>query len=466
MADKLEKTYKNQNPIATATYVGFVNDEDQSVLSGKLEFTFGNLETDVVGIYNIKLKGLNSNNYDITYSDGTITVNPMKVKTSATGNTKQIVLSLDKSVPGIKISDITIKTGETVVASRSIRSNSDNTEYTILATLSNEMTYTIVTVKDNYEIDDATFTVIEQSSGSGSSSSSSVVTPTITVEKSDGGKISISTDKKSITIIPDDGYAIANVIVDGKGIGSTEKYIFADSKNHRITPVFVKETMIPYYIKDNQKVYIGFSDITKNLYKIIIPNGVNIEFGENPKNFKDNIIAWAKSSIDFVTEREIFLGTSQDMFSPNESMTRAMFVTVIGRLYERSHGIIAGTSTFSDVDTNSYYAKYVAWGNNKGIIKGVGENKFAPNDEVTREQMAVIIMNFATFLEEMDGLDSSLEYTDSKSISSWAVEGAKYCQKTKVITGRNSGNFAPQESATRAEVAAVIERFIKKILKY
>lgn len=116
------------------------------------------------------------------------------------------------------------------------------------------------------------------------------------------------------------------------------------------------------------------------------------------------------------------------------------------------------------MDANQYYAKYVGWANEKGIIKGIGENEFAPKEKVTREQMAVIMLNFATYLKKGEAADDSLTYGDSASISSWAINGAKYCQETKVITGRDGGSFAPQESATRTEVAAVIERFIKTIV--
>ncbi len=108
-------------------------------------------------------------------------------------------------------------------------------------------------------------------------------------------------------------------------------------------------------MKENKKIYIGFSNIVENIYKFITPKGVKVEYGENTKNFKDNTIAWAKSSIEFVTEREIFLGTSEDIFSPNESMIRAMFVTAIGRLYESSYGDISGLNSFSDVDKDAYY---------------------------------------------------------------------------------------------------------------
>ena len=145
-------------------------------------------------------------------------------------------------------------------------------------------------------------------------------------------------------------------------------------------------------------------------------------------------------------------------------MTRGMFVTVIGRLYENSYGQISGVNIFSDVDKDAYYGKYVSWANENKIIKGIGENKFAPNEKITREQMAVIMLNFAKILNKVDIVDSDIKYSDSESISSWAIEGAKYCQETKIIRGRSDGNFAPKENATRAEVAAVIERFIKSII--
>lgn len=289
--------------------------------------------------------------------------------------------------------------------------------------------------------------------------------PATNVEQAKGGKVAISNDKKTATIIPDDGYVIGDVTVDGKSVGAVEEYTFADSKNHTITVNFVKESAIPYYLQNGEKIHIGFSVIAGKSYKYIAPEGFTVEYRENPKNFIENTIEWAKPHIGFVTERELFLGTSQDTFSPNTSMTRAMFVTVIGRLYERSYGIVTGTSTFTDVNVNDYYAKYVAWANENGVIKGIGNNKFAPDENVTREQMAVIMQNFANLLNKADVTENPLIYTDRASISSWAIAGAIYCQETNIIKGRDGGNFAPQENATRAEVAAVVERFIKTIMK-
>ncbi len=290
----------------------------------------------------------------------------------------------------------------------------------------------------------------------------------ITTTAVDGEKIELVDNNTTIklTVKKFSTYAIAYTTPSPNNPGgSSGGGSSSSAASSTIAAVSVKESALPYYIKNGGKVYIGFSVFAGNLYKYIAPTGETVAFMENPKNFTDNTIAWAKASINFVTERELFLGITQDQFGPNESMTRAMFVTVIGRLYERSYNSVSGTSTFSDVDANAYYAKYVAWANENGIIKGIGENQFAPEAKVTREQMAVIMLNFADFLNKADVADSSLAYADGSSISSWAIDGAKYCQETKVITGREGGSFVPQESATRAEVAVVIKRFIKIIVE-
>ncbi|WP_294853585.1 leucine-rich repeat protein, partial [uncultured Oscillibacter sp.] len=292
----------------------------------------------------------------------------------------------------------------------------------------------------------------------------SVASGAITTGKSDNGSITIGADKKSAVITPDDGYVIADVLVDGKSVGATEKYTFADSSAHKISAVFVLESALPYYLQNGERLYIGFSVITGKLYKYLAPAGVSVLFADNSKSFTDNTIAWAKPGIDFVTERELFLGTGTNSFSPNASMTRGMFVAVIGRLYERSYGSVSGIVTFSDVAQDAYYAKYVAWASENGIIKGVGENKFAPGRKITREQMAAILLNFAVYLQTAEVGDGALRYPDSAELSAWAVDGAKFCQKTQIIMGRADGSFAPKDNATRAEVAAVIMRFIKTIV--
>jgi hypothetical protein len=222
---------------------------------------------------------------------------------------------------------------------------------------------------------------------------------------------------------------------------------------------------LPYYLQDGQKVFIGFTAAMNNTLKHIAPQGVTVLLAENPKEFTDISNHWAKASIDFVTEREIFSGTGENIFEPQKDMTRAMLVAVIGKLYERSYGRINGAATFSDVKPDAYYAPYVAWAYKNGIVKGIGDNEFAPDMAVSREQMAAIILNFAKFLGKGPQGDwmINVTYPDKTDIADWAMESAAYCQLNGLITGQEGGAFAPRAMSTRAEVAVVIEKFVRMI---
>ncbi|MEA4815118.1 MAG: S-layer homology domain-containing protein [Oscillospiraceae bacterium] len=220
---------------------------------------------------------------------------------------------------------------------------------------------------------------------------------------------------------------------------------------------------LPYYIDSDGNIFIGFAARGK----YIAPYGVTVRVKENAKNFTDTGSHWAKEYIGFVTEREIFLGTGSGAFTPDSGMTRAMFAAVIGRLYERSYGEIEAVSThaFTDCDYDDYYGKYVDWAAGNGIIGGYGNGKFGPGDLVTREQMAAILYRFANFLGVMPSdMDTELSYPDAGSISSYAASAALYCQSTGIITGRGGGNFVPRGTATRAEVATIIQRFVESVL--
>ncbi|NLD88119.1 MAG: S-layer homology domain-containing protein [Clostridiales bacterium] len=221
---------------------------------------------------------------------------------------------------------------------------------------------------------------------------------------------------------------------------------------------------LPYYADSNgNEVFIGFAANGK----YIAHSGVTVLFKENQKSFTDTGTHWAKGYIKFVAERELFNGTGINKFSPDTSVTRAMFATVIGRLFERGYGEIETMSShaFTDCDYDEYYGKYVDRAAENGILDGYGNGKFGPGDAVTREQIEAILYRFADFLDALpDDIDSSLRYPDSGDISNWAESAALYCQSTGTITGRDGGSFVPQGTATRAEAAAIIRRFIESIL--
>ena len=296
-----------------------------------------------------------------------------------------------------------------------------------------------------------------------------------TTSAGDGGTITLKSGSayggsRTYVITPDDGYYISDVIVDGKSVGPVSSYTFSDTKQeHTIQAVFKKISGLPYYTDENgNKVFIGFASDKSGTMKYIAPKDKAVLFTPNPKNFTDISGQWAQSYIDFVTQREIFVGTGGNLFSPDAGMTRAMFAAVIGRLYERSYGPLTDSSehAFTDVNYDDYYGRYVDWASQNKVIIGVGGGLFKPDREITREEMAAILYRFATFLgvSAKDYSNDQLAYPDNSSISSWAMDAAKYCQQTGIIVGRDNGNFAPQGTATRAEVSAILERFIERMV--
>lgn len=177
--------------------------------------------------------------------------------------------------------------------------------------------------------------------------------------------------------------------------------------------------------------------------------------------YTDAVSHWAKASIATVYEKELFKGVSETSFNPNGSMTRAMFVTVLGRM-----GGIDITSyqesQFEDVNINTWYGGYVEWASDHGIVTGVGNDQFAPNTAITREQMATILTNYCKFLEKgpQGAWAIKLEYSDLDKVSEWAGEGVMFATMKAYVTGYPDGSYGPQKTATRAEAAVIMTRFL------
>lgn len=157
----------------------------------------------------------------------------------------------------------------------------------------------------------------------------------------------------------------------------------------------------------------------------------------------------------------LFSGKTDTAFAPNEIISRAMMVTVLYRAEGEPE--ITGTATFADVDANAYYAKAVAWGQQNGMIKGYSETEFAPDESITREQIAAIIYRYAQYkgVAPTGAWAIRLDYADLAEISDYAAEAVMYCKLKGIMQGKDNNNFAPQDNATRAEIAALMHRFIE-----
>ena len=142
-------------------------------------------------------------------------------------------------------------------------------------------------------------------------------------------------------------------------------------------------------------------------------------------------------------------------------MTRGMFVTVLGRLAKAD---VSGytASSFTDVSTDAYYMGYIQWASENGMINGMGNGAFAPDQSITREQMAAILQNYAKVMGfDLPKVHEENTFADSADISSYALDAAQQMQTAGVITGKSGNLFDPQGQATRAEVATILWRLVK-----
>lgn len=169
---------------------------------------------------------------------------------------------------------------------------------------------------------------------------------------------------------------------------------------------------------------------------------------------------WFYDSVKYAYENDLMKGISNTEFAPDSDVTRAMFVTVIYRMENEPQ---TGKCAFTDVESGSYYENAVAWANENGIVSGISEECFAPNEPITREQMAAIIYRYAAFKGYDITTSSSTSYTDNDNISDYAKNAVIWAAEKSVMTGNTDGSFAPKANTTRAQVASVFMRMVENL---
>ncbi|RKP57948.1 hypothetical protein D7Z26_00065 [Cohnella endophytica] len=167
---------------------------------------------------------------------------------------------------------------------------------------------------------------------------------------------------------------------------------------------------------------------------------------------------WFYDAVMYVKQNEIFSGTSKDRFSPRATMTRAMFVTVLGRIAEVDASQYK-TSAFTDVKPDAWYAPYVQWAVEQGITSGTSGSKFSPNVAISREQMATLTLKYF----ESDNVpyqttESKSKPDDIEAVSPWAADAVVKLWQAGLFAGEASSNFRPHANATRAEAASLLMR--------
>lgn len=178
--------------------------------------------------------------------------------------------------------------------------------------------------------------------------------------------------------------------------------------------------------------------------------------------------AWYYDSVSFAVSKGLFQGMSATRFGPDQTMTRAMFITVLGRFagVDAEEYLVSGERIFTDVDYNDYYAGYAVWAYEKGIVNGMGSaEKFAPSGKVTREQICSLLNRYISHAGlSLAAAGDPVSFEDAGSISDWAAADVDAMQRYGIVMGEKSGTgyiFRPGSNATRAEVATMFQRLIQ-----
>ena len=223
------------------------------------------------------------------------------------------------------------------------------------------------------------------------------------------------------------------------------------------------------YVDDAGKVeWITKSSYNASLKAVVFETGHFSVYGVGYKTFvpafTDITGHWAADNILFAASRGLLSGTSDTTFSPGTGMTRGMFVTALGRLAGINPDSYQ-TGKFTDVKADAYYAPYVNWAAQTGIVEGVTATTFAPDTNINREQMAVIMKNYAAKLgHDLPQTLKAVTFADNTQISSWAKDAVKSMQQAGILAGKNENKFDPKGTATRAEVATVLRRFVEIVI--
>ncbi|MCL2152229.1 MAG: S-layer homology domain-containing protein [Oscillospiraceae bacterium] len=204
-------------------------------------------------------------------------------------------------------------------------------------------------------------------------------------------------------------------------------------------------------------------DPTPPAAKTIPDNPTKADGWENPYiDVNDN--DWFYDTVRFISTRNLMKGTAANIFSPNTAMTRAMMVTILYRL--ENQPLVSSSVRFPDIQSGQWYTEAVIWAAENGIVYGYANGSFGWNDNVTREEFVTILYRYAA-LKEFDISASSelLNFTDIDDIGEWALEAMKWAVAFGIIQGRTPTALVPRDSATRAEVAMIIRRYLEALDK-
>lgn len=290
------------------------------------------------------------------------------------------------------------------------------------------------------------------------SSSSSRYDGYITIINPKNGEVSVSDDwanedeKITLTITPDKGYVVDKIeIVDDEGDKIDAKKV--DDKDDKYTFRMANcDVTVTVTFKEEGKT-------TEDTDKEEDKDDESTETTE--LNFTDvKESDWFFKGVEYVVDKGIMSGVSENEFAPSGKLTRAMLVQMLYNMESRP--ACDAENTFMDVPVGQWYTDAVIWANDAKIVSGMGEGLFAPNMEITREQMVAMLYNYAKYKGyDVTAFADLSAFADTASVSTWAQPAMQWAVAEGYISGMGDNQLAPQGTATRAEIASVIMRFME-----
>lgn len=170
---------------------------------------------------------------------------------------------------------------------------------------------------------------------------------------------------------------------------------------------------------------------------------------------------WFYDDVSFVYEKGLMVGVSDTKFDPNGTATRAMLAAILWRMEGRPTP--SGNVKYSDVTADQWYSDGIAWATEVGIFEGYGDGTFGPNDPITREQLASIFYRYARYKGyDISATGDLAQFTDIDEASAWALDALKWAVGSGLMHGKGSNTLDPTGTSTRAEIAAMLHRFVNK----
>ncbi len=253
------------------------------------------------------------------------------------------------------------------------------------------------------------------------------------------------------------------------GVGIKSVTTVANETSASVTGIREEKTevVIPNENVSNGMVAVLICDDgTEKVIKDSIPtdDGIAVSLSEDStikiidraKEFTDTNDHWATDSIDFVVARDLYKGTSTNEFSPDMNMTRGMFAVVLHNYEDNPE--FKENGKFADVTDDSWYSEAVNWLHAEGVISGYENGNFGAEDNITREQLITLFYRYAGSPQHKD---ADIDFKDAEDISEYAKDAIIWATQNSLITGKGLNKLDPKGLATRAECAAIIQRFIK-----